>query len=183
MVTKVAYRGTSGVGKLLVSKPQIKVKVMFCKGTSLHRQPPYIRFSSIYKWVIPKSSCACPWASILHSQKHPTNLYHTVVRKKTSFGQKKIADLKWDGPYFSSKFHFWSVLNKKWKVPNPATLLTFHTNFGVAHKSSLVLNGNCKCYIEYKDDRPRYPCGKKIHRRTQKSPHAVEEQPLALPAN
>ena len=33
MVTKVTYRETSGAGKLLVGKPQIKVKVMFCKGT------------------------------------------------------------------------------------------------------------------------------------------------------
>ena len=30
---------------------------------------------------------------------------------------------------------------------------------GVAHKSSVVLDGNYKRYIEYKADRPRNPCG------------------------
>ena len=39
--------------------------------------------------------------------------------------------------------------------------MTFHTNVGVAHKSSVVLDGNCKCYIEYKAGRPRNPCGPK----------------------
>ena len=46
-------------------------------------------------------------------------------------------------------------------ISQSATLLTFHTNVGVAHKSSVVLGGNCKCYIEYKADRLRNPCGQK----------------------
>ena len=42
-----------------------------------------------------------------------------------------------------------------------STLLTFRTNVGVAHKSSVVLDGNCNCYIEYQADQPRNPCGHK----------------------
>ena len=39
--------------------------------------------------------------------------------------------------------------------------MTFHTNVGEAHKSSVLLDGNWKPYTEYKADRPRNPCGQK----------------------
>ena len=53
------------------------------------------------------------------------------------------------------------------KISLSATLLTFHTNVGVAQKFSVVLDGNCKCYIEYKADRPINPCG---HRNSSPDP-------------